>query len=140
VTYISEAIRQRVIKAARNRCGYCLCQQQYSPVTLEIEHLHPLAKGGTDEESNLCLACRTCNNFKRDQIDAIDAVTGQRVPLFNPRQQHWADHFEWSDSGQHILGKTPIGRATVEALKLNNELMVTVRGLWVQAGWHRPKD
>jgi hypothetical protein len=31
------------------------------------------------------------------------------------------------------------GRATVEALRLNNELAVTVRQNWVKADWHPPK-
>jgi len=31
---------------------------------LEIEHIIPLAMGGTDEESNLWLACPICNAHK----------------------------------------------------------------------------
>jgi hypothetical protein len=60
------------------------------------------------------------------------------VPLFNPRRQSWSEHFVWSDDGTRILGKTPIGRATIVALQLNNLISVVVRRHWVAAGWHPP--
>jgi hypothetical protein len=38
-------------------------------------------------------------------------------------------------------GRTPIGRATVEALRLNNEFIVIARQFWVEAGhWPPPDD
>jgi len=60
--------------------------------------------------------------------------------LFNPRTQRWLDHFAWDDRDTRIVGLTPTGRATVDALKLNNAYIVPARRLWVQAGWHPPKD
>jgi len=39
-----------------------------------------------------------------------------------------------------IVGLTPVGRATVEALRLNNEIAVEVRRNWVLVGWHPPSD
>jgi 5-methylcytosine-specific restriction endonuclease McrA len=65
---IPEARRARVRAAAANRCGYCLTQQSYVPWTLEIEHIVPRAKGGTDDETNLWLACRACNLFKSQSL------------------------------------------------------------------------
>jgi hypothetical protein len=64
--------------------------------------------------------------------------TGEKVFLFNPRQQKWADHFVWSEDSTQIIGKTACGRATVNALKLNNALAMIVRQNWIQAGWHPP--
>ncbi|WP_202803614.1 hypothetical protein [Spirulina subsalsa] len=61
------------------------------------------------------------------------------VPLFNPRQNQWSEHFTWSKNGTEIIGLTPCGRATVLALNLNNPIAVTVRKQWVSAGWHPPK-
>jgi 5-methylcytosine-specific restriction endonuclease McrA len=52
-SYISDQIRDRVKAKAKNRCGYCLSLQDYVLGTLEIDHLIPRAKGGTDEEENL---------------------------------------------------------------------------------------
>jgi hypothetical protein len=60
------------------------------------------------------------------------------VPLFNPREQRWSAHFAWTDGGVRIRGLTPTGRATMEALRLNNPYIVPARRLWVVAGWHPP--
>lgn len=35
---------------------------------------------------------------------------------------------------------TPVGRATVEALQLNNEFIMPARRHWVMAGWHPPSE
>jgi hypothetical protein len=107
---------------------------------LEIEHIVPRAQGGSDDETNLWLACGLCNRYKGARITGIDPTTGATVPLFNPRTQVWAEHFQWSADGTRIIGLTAIGRATVEALSLNNEIAVEVRRNWVLAGWHPVED
>jgi hypothetical protein len=108
---------------------------------LEIEHITPLAKGGTNEESNLWLACPICNRYKGDKTEAIDPLTSSLVPLFNPRTQIWHDHFLWINNGLSIQGKTSIGRATTVALHLSDDPdVLIVRSLWIQAGWHPPRD
>lgn len=107
---------------------------------MQIEHIIPLAAGGTSDESNLWLSCAWCNSYKAAQTHAIDAQTGGLVPLFNPRTQLWIEHFRWSADGIHIVGITATGRATVEALRLNNEYILPARGQWVLAGWHPPTD
>ena len=138
-TKVPNQIKRRVRNAAGNRCGFCLGQQRRILGILEIEHLIPLAYGGTDEESNLWLSCSLCNRYKGVQTEATDPETSTVVPLFNPREQAWSEHFYWDESGTKILGQTPIGRATVKALHLNNPLAVEVRTGWVEAGWHPPK-
>jgi hypothetical protein len=138
-SHVSAEVRDRVRQQAGHRRGYCLSPQHLVLGTLEIEHLTPRARGGSDEEENLWLACRLCNNFKADQVSARDPETGRDVVLFNPRQQRWAEHFVWTGDGTRIQGKTACGRATVIALQLNNIVAVTVRRYWVQAGWHPPR-
>lgn len=133
---VAVSLRQRIRDAAHDRCGYCLSPQRYVMGTLEIEHLTPHARGGSDEESNLWLSCGLCNRYKGSQIMGIDSFDGATVELFNPRTQVWREHFRWSPDGTNILGVTPIGRTTVEALRLNNELAVEVRRNWVLAGIH----
>ena len=136
---ISEALRRRVREAAHDRCGYCLSPQRFIMGTLEIEHLMPRAKGGSNEEDNLWLSCSLCNRYKGAQTSAPDPLGGNTEPIFNPRQDSWRTHFRWSVDGVKIEGLTAIGRATIEALKLNNELAVEVRRNWVRAGWHPPE-
>ena len=136
---VSEALRQRVRETARHRCGYCRSHQRYVMGQLEIEHIIPRAKGGSDDESNLWLSCSLCNRYKGSQVTDIDQLNGDTVTLFNPRTQVWSEHFRWSPDGAYLHGVTPTGRATVEALRLNNELAVEVRRNWILAGWHPPE-
>jgi hypothetical protein len=108
---------------------------------LEIEHILPLAKGGSNDESNLWLACPICNGYKSDKITGIDPESGEVVPLFNPRLQTWSEHFRWSEDGLCIIGLTPVGRATVAALHLSDDPdALEVRSHWISAGWHPPED
>lgn len=102
---------------------------------MHVEHIVPVAAGGTSTEENLWLACLLCNGYKGSQVDP---VTKERVPLFNPRRQRWHEHFQWSTDGIEIVGQTAIERATVVALKLNNEYLTRARRRWVMAGWHPP--
>lgn len=135
---LSESLRQQVRQRAGNRCEYCLSHQDYIMGRLQIDHIQPLAKGGLDTEDNLCLACELCNQYKWVQTECLDPESGEVISLFNPRQQQWKEHFTWSTAGTEIIGLTACGRATVAALRLNNNLAVIVRQNWVQAGWHPP--
>ncbi|MBI3763558.1 MAG: hypothetical protein HY260_17065 [Chloroflexi bacterium] len=51
-----------------------------------------------------------------------------------------AEHFQWDAEGVVILGLTPVGRATIEAVRLNHEHSIAVRRNWVAAGWHPPSE
>lgn len=138
---IPEDVLARVRAAAQNWCGYCLSPQHLVMARLQIEHTIPRARGGTDDEANLWLACPLCNNHKRTQIAAIDSDTGDEVPLFDPRTQLWHDNFAWTADGLRIVGRTAVGRATVVALQLSTDPdALLVRSYWVQAGWHPPRD
>ena len=106
---------------------------------LELDHIIPEALNGTSDETNLWLACPRCNRYKGMQIEATDEISGEVVPLFNPRQEQWQDHFVWEEDGLYIAGTTAIGRATVAALQLNNPFVVYSRKVWIDAGWHPPK-
>ena len=130
----------RLKRQAGNRCGYCLTSTLITGQPLTVEHIIPVARGGLSSEQNLWLSCRRCNEYKGTQLDATDIDTGEQVPLFNPRQQSWREHFAWSGDGMRIIGLTPCGRVTVLALKLNNDDIVSARRLWVSVGWHPPAE
>lgn len=135
---ISAAVRRRVAEMSQYRCGYCLTAQRIIGPLLEIDHIVPQARGGTDEEANLVLACPMCNSHKADRQEAVDPETLLVVRLYNPRTDVWQDHFTWIEDGAVIRGQTPTGRATVAALAMNHPDMVAARRLWVRAGWHPP--
>ncbi len=132
--------RRRLAKKAKNRCGYCHTQESVSGVHLTLEHIIPQSKGGESKEPNLWLSCRLCNESKGVYIDFLDTESGSIVPLFNPVTQNWTDHFSWIEAGARLAGLTPIGRATIAALDLNDEFRVRSRAIWIEAGWHPPTD
>jgi hypothetical protein len=139
--YIPIEVERRVRTAARNRCGYCLSPQHLVMARLEIEHIIPISKGGSNDESNLWLACPLCNRYKSNKTTETDPETGETVRLFNPRTQEWFEHFQWTEDGVRIVGRTPTGRATVAALHLSDDPdALVVRSYWVLAGWHPPDD
>jgi HNH endonuclease len=94
-------------------------------VTFHIEHVLPRKHGGSDDPSNLALACERCNAFKGTDLSGIDPDTGQVERLFDPRTQVWSDHFELR--GALILGRTSTGRATVAVLGMNEDRRVLLR-------------
>ncbi len=135
---ISRALRQAVRENASFCCEYCFSQWNYCPDPLSVEHIIPRAGGGSSDESNLALSCQGCNGRKHVAFSAIDPVTEKEVPLYHPRQDVWSDHFAWSIGFTEIIGKTPIGRATVERLKLNREPLVNLRTVLRPVGKHPP--
>lgn len=48
------------------RCVYCGTPLDYEIATLD--HVHPLAKGGTDVAGNIVAACPGCNRGKGDML------------------------------------------------------------------------
>jgi len=121
-----------VAERAAHRCEYCHAPEAIFNVPFEVEHIIPLAKDGIEEESNWALACRSCNLNKSDHVDAIDLAAQQRVRLFHPRQDRWADHFAVEDVLPfNLQGRTPIGRATIEQLRVNSKLQLSARVQWM---------
>ena len=112
--YISGTLRRLVIERARDCCEYCLLDQRYTVFPHEVDHIIPIRHRGQTTSENLALACLRCNRYKGYDLTAIDPVDRVVVPLFNPRLQVWADHFEII--GVLIRGLSPVGRATLALL------------------------
>ena len=137
-TYLPESLRLQIETADRQRCCYCLTSEANSGIPMTYDHIQPRSKGGDTSFENICLACRSCNEFKGNLTQAIDPVTAELVPLFHPRRQQWSEHFIWSADGTRIEGLTVIGRATVVALRMNHPVIIGARRRWVSSGWHPP--
>ena len=132
----SESVRSAVIQRAGERCEYCLLTSRFQVGGFELDHIHPVSRGGLTALDNLAFACPVCNGCKLNHVDGRDSITSEVVPLFNPRTQSWHDHFQWSvDVPFEILGKTPCGRATVQRLVLNDSEMLRLRMLYAELGF-----
>lgn len=138
--YIPVKLRQQIRQADRNQCCYCQTQEANSGIPLSFDHILPTSKGGKTTFENLCLACRTCNEFKSDSTQELNPLTGENVALFNPRSQRWSEHFQWSEDGTNIEGITSTGITTVTTLRMNHAAIVMARKRWVFSGWHPPQD
>lgn len=137
--YISSAFRLLVFERASRCCEYCRCPADYSTEPFSVEHIIPLAKNGLNDLINLALSCLGCNYNKSTKTEFIDPVSQQIFPLFNPRTMIWNDHFAWNETFTIVIGKTAIGRATVEALKLNRQPLKNLRRALVSIDEHPPK-
>lgn len=137
---MNSATREAVFQRARHRCEYCQTARRLIGMPLVVDHVLPRSLGGTDTFANTCASCYRCNEFKGARTHGQDPATGHLALFFNPRSDGWYDHFEWTNGGTHIVGKTPSGRATVIGLRLNNEYLVESRQLWLGRGWHPPGD
>jgi HNH endonuclease len=111
--------REFVRTRAGNRCEYCLLRQEQTGLSHHVEHIIAKQHGGPDDPENLALACNRCNACKGPNLTGIDVETSTLVPLFHPRQDTWAEHFEFQ--GPRIVGRTTRGRATVSVLQMNDE-------------------
>lgn len=56
-------VREYLLNKWNRKCAYC----DRENVPMEVEHIHPQSKGGSNRVSNLCLACHDCNQKKGNQ-------------------------------------------------------------------------
>ena len=136
---ISAQIRMFVADRANHCCEYCKLPNRYFGA-FTIDHVIPTSKGGDSNPQNLAFCCSNCNAHKATRQNAIDPFTGDRVNIFNPRQQIWHNEFNWSVDRLTIIGVSAIGRATVVALDMNRETAINLRELLYQFGQHPPLE
>lgn len=60
-------VREYLLEKFSRTCQYC----DKTDVPLQVEHIHPKARGGSNRVSNLTLACQPCNE-KKDSRDIRD--------------------------------------------------------------------
>jgi HNH endonuclease len=136
--YITASEQEQIIVRAQRRCEYCQCPMDYSSQSFVCEHITPIAKGRETPLENLALACGGCNGYKYTKEEAIDPISSKNVPLYHPRQNIWLEHFAWSEDGLEIIGITPTGTATIDALNLNRSGVKNIRRLLIMADLHPP--
>jgi hypothetical protein len=137
--YIPADLRRIVAERAGQCCEYCRTQAQYSADSFTVDHIVPRSLNGLTTAENLAFCCHGCNQHKSKRTAARDAVTGASAPLFHPREQRWEEHFAWSEDCTLMLGLTPTGRASIEALHLNRLGLLNLRRLLYTIGEHPPK-
>jgi 5-methylcytosine-specific restriction endonuclease McrA len=62
------AIKHATMRDCGRRCVYCGCSLALANATLD--HVHPIARGGSHAPGNLVAACERCNRLKGDMLPA----------------------------------------------------------------------
>lgn len=132
MTRLSKTVREGVRQRAEGRCEYCRKPEGYGLQSHQVDHIIPQKHKGTDELDNLAWACFQCNLCKGPNLASLDPETGTLTFLFHPRNQRWHDHFELVH--EQIMGKTPIGRVTVDILQMNHEEQLATRRILIDSG------
>jgi hypothetical protein len=129
-----ESLVDTVRARARFACEYCRLPESRLSAEFEIEHVIPKKHGGRTTLSNLAYSCLRCNRHKGPNLAGIDqdSPTSKPIALFNPRRHSWNRHFRWN--GPYLVGRTAIGRVTVNVLKMNDPVRITLREELIEEG------
>ncbi|WP_373548971.1 HNH endonuclease [Haliscomenobacter sp.] len=135
---ISQSTREAVAQRANYCCEYCKSQDKYAPNSFTIDHILPESLSGSSDIGNLAYACFLCNRLKSNKVKVLDRSSHLWTPVFNPRINHWEEHFSWNEDATLIIGLTSIGRCTVNELQLNRQKLVEYRRNLIVFGVHPP--
>ena len=84
-----KGLKRRLMRLQDNTCAYCGYRR--IAASLDIDHMIPVVKGGSNDESNLQVICRLCNQRKGDQTDREFRERYSRLipltPLTPPRRR-----------------------------------------------------
>jgi 5-methylcytosine-specific restriction endonuclease McrA len=136
---LPRALRREVVKRAKGFCEYCRSSSEFSDSPFDVEHIVPISLNGKTELANLALSCHGCNLYKSSRTEGFDTVGKQISRLFNPRRDVWEKHFAWAENFTVIIGLTPVGRATVDVLRLNRKGLINRRRVLLILEEHPPE-
>jgi hypothetical protein len=100
------------------------------------DHIIPVKHRGRTEKQNLAWACFHCNLAKASNLAGVDPRSAKKVFLYDPRSHKWQRHFRWD--GPILVGRTPIGRATIQVLNINDPDYVEARLALIEEGVFPP--
>ncbi|HEX6293060.1 MAG TPA: RNA-guided endonuclease IscB [Herpetosiphonaceae bacterium] len=123
-------VREYLLDKWQRRCAYCGVVN----VPLEVEHLIPKSRGGSDRVSNLTLACHGCNQRKGNQTAAEFGFPQLQAQAKQPLKDAAAvNSTRWALSHCLVATGLPVEVGTGGRTKYNR----TVRGLpkmhWLDA-------
>lgn len=96
---LTKKTRFEVFKRDKFTCQYCGFKAP--DVVLNVDHIDPVASGGTNELTNLITSCFDCNSGKKDRrLDDDSAVAKQRkqLELIQERREQIELMLEWKKS------------------------------------------
>ena len=103
---LSKKIRFEVLKRDRFKCKYC--GKTAEEVDLHVDHIKPVAGGGTNDILNLVTACISCNLGKKDRpLDDNSVVTAARkqAEILQEKKEILEMMAEWHNELRNIEGQ-----------------------------------
>lgn len=104
---VSKRLRYEILRRDNHTCRYCGASAPDVP--LRVDHVTPVALGGTDEPSNLVTSCEPCNSGKTSTIEGFVAdIPGATVPpsvevLCDEAERLWLDAYISIYSGRELM-------------------------------------
>jgi len=96
---INKKARFEVFKRDNFTCQYC--GRSAPDVTLQVDHIHPVSKGGEDDILNLVTSCADCNQGKRNRLLSDDTAIKKRkrqLDELQERREQLEMMIEWHQS------------------------------------------
>ncbi len=93
---ISKRIRFEVFKRDSFTCQYC--GKSAPDVILEVDHIEPVSKGGTNDITNLITSCKDCNRGKaarRISDDSVIKKSKKELDKLNKKREQLEMMMEW---------------------------------------------
>lgn len=88
---LSKKIRFEVFKRDGFKCQYC---GSHPPEKiLEVDHIHPISKGGTDEINNLITSCFECNRGKsNNELSKIPTSLSIHIDILTEKEEQYKSY------------------------------------------------
>ena len=102
---IPKSTRFAVLKRDRFRCKYCGISAEEADEPLQIDHVKPVSKGGTNDITNLVTSCFPCNNGKRDELLTQNVeleLQRAQIEEMQAKREQLEMMVEWREESQNL--------------------------------------
>lgn len=120
---IDASQRERTRQRYAYSCGYCGVHESDVGATLTVDHHHPIAHGGANDDENLVYCCHRCNEHKGVYWHEVQVPY---IRLLHPFEDNLTLHLREQPNSQFI-GKTSEGRFYIQRLRLNRPQLIAYR-------------
>ena len=123
-------VREYLLEKFDRKCCYC----GKTGIPLEVEHITPKSKGGSNRVSNLCLACRDCNQRKGNQTATEFGFPKIQAQAKKPLKDAAAvNSVRWAVYGMFKAAGLPVEVGTGGRTKFNRIKQDYTKAHWIDA-------
>ncbi|MDY6897358.1 MAG: RNA-guided endonuclease IscB [Cyanobacteriota bacterium] len=115
-------VREYLLEKWNRECAYC----SKKDIPLQIEHIHPKSKGGSNRVSNLCLACEKCNQKKGNK--PVEKFLKKKPDLLNKIK---------SNAKKPLLDAAAVNTTRNKLVKVLSNLLPTKTATGAQTKYNR---